>query len=66
MLQILEPIVKDLYRILREIVSRDVDDRIVTYHADQALEKLADIVKHFLRTTPAAGGPGGGMIRNLR
>lgn len=46
--QILEPIIKDLYRVLKDIVLRDDDDRIVTFHASQALEKLAEIVKYFL------------------
>lgn len=51
----LEPIIKDLYRILREIVVRDDDDRVVTYHAGQALEKLAEIVKQFLTAGTSPG-----------
>lgn len=61
-LHILEPIIKDLYRILKEIVLRDDDDRVVTYHASQALEKLAEIVQHFLTT----GQPSCKAIRTLR
>ncbi|XP_057368356.1 transport and Golgi organization protein 6 homolog [Daphnia carinata] len=61
-LQVLEPIIKDLYRVLKEIVLRDNDDRVVLFHANQGLEKLADIVKQYL-TAPKLAGK---TIRELR
>lgn len=54
-LQVLEPIIKDLYRVLKEITLRDNDDRVVTFHANQGLEKLAEIVKKYLNE-PNLGG----------
>jgi len=47
-LQVLEPVIKDLYRVLKEIVLRDDDDSVVTFHATQALEKLSEIVRNYL------------------
>jgi hypothetical protein len=40
---------------LKDIVLRDDDDRIVTYHATQALEKLAEIVKEYLNPKRQTG-----------
>lgn len=47
-MQVLEPIIKDLYRVLKEVVIRDNDDKVVTFHASRALEKLSEIAKQFL------------------
>lgn len=60
--KVLEPIIKDLYRVLKEIVLRDNDDRVVLFHANQGLEKLAEIVKKYL-TAPKLAGK---TIRELR
>ena len=60
----MEPVIKDVYRMLKEIVLRDDNDRIVTYHASQALEKLAEIVKEYLN--PSTKRQGGKTIYQLR
>ena len=61
-LKVLEPIIKNLYRVLKEIVLLDNDDRVVTFHANQGLEKLAEIVKGYL-TAPKIAGK---TVRELR
>jgi len=53
--KVLEPVIKNVYRMLKDIVLRDDDDRIVTYHATQALEKLAEIVKEYLNPKRQTG-----------
>ena len=47
---------------LKEITLRDNDDRVVTFHANQGLEKLAEIVKKYLNE-PNLGGM---SLRQLR